>query len=169
VDFGLRASTIQSRIVDRRADLDGVDRVLRYLVAHMDPGSSRTPPQLTGTRTSFSFTTELPTSGVNGIIGLVDARLFVGEGRRLILRWTPHLHSQTRIAATPSEKILLTGVDAVHFGYFYPSGAASHGWTERWSESYLPRLIRVHLIFSDGDTKRWPDMVMEPAQDRPRE
>jgi general secretion pathway protein J len=169
VDFGLRAATIQSRLQDRRADLDSLDRVLRYLVAHMDPGSTRTPPQLTGSRTSFSFTTELPTGAVDGATRLVDARIFVGDAQHLILRWTPHLHSRVPVAATPLEKVLLTGVDSIQFSYFYPSGAPNHGWTEQWSENYLPRLVRVHLTFSDGDAQRWPDMIMEPAQDRPLE
>jgi general secretion pathway protein J len=169
VDFGLRAATVQTRLLNRRADLDGVDRVLRYLVTHMDPGSSATPPQLTGSRASFSFTTKLPAGAMDRPTRSVDARLFVAEGQRLVLRWTPHLHSRDIVAATPAENILLTGVDAIQFSYFYPWGAASRGWTEQWSEAYLPRLVRVHLTFSDGDTQRWPDMILEPAQDRPRE
>jgi prepilin-type N-terminal cleavage/methylation domain-containing protein len=169
VDFGLRASTVQSHLMNRRADLDGVDRVLRYLVEHMDAGSTATPPQLTGTGTSFSFTTELPAGAVETFTRRVDVRLFVGKERQLILRWTPHLHSGDPVAATPSENVLLKDVDTVQFSYFYPLGAAGHGWTEQWSEPYLPRVVRIHLSFSDGDAQRWPDMIMEPAQDRPRE
>jgi general secretion pathway protein J len=169
VDFGLRAATTQTRLLNRRADLDGVDRVLRYLVAHMNPGSTTTPPQITGAKASFSFTTDLPAGAAGEFARPVDARLFVDRERRLVLRWIPHFHSRDPVAATPSENVLLTGVDAIQFSYLYPAGTVGHGWTEQWSEAYLPRLVKVHLSFSDGDAHRWPDIIAEPAQDRPRE
>ena len=169
VDFGVRASRMQTRLLDQRSGLDGVNRVVRDLVAHMDPGSSAAAPQAAGTATSFSFVTDLPPGSLDRFARHADVRLLIDGSHRFVLRWTQHLHSGSPVAATPSEDVLLDGVQTLQFSYLYPAGASSQGWTDRWSEGYLPRLVRLHIGFPENDARHWPDIIAEPAQDRPRE
>lgn len=169
-DFGLRAFAMQSRLIERRADLDGVDRTLRGLVARMDPGSQTDPPQLRGNHAAFSFTTDLPAGVGDGVYRHVDVTLAVNAAHRLVMRWTPHLHVRERGASPAfSEATLLAGMDAIRFDYLYPSGSGGVGWSEAWAGSYLPRLVRIQLDFPKGGGLYWPDIVAEPAQDRPRD
>ncbi len=167
--FGLQASTMQSRLISRQADLDSVDRLLRGLIARMDPGSRIAPPSVRGSQDVFDFTTELP-AGVGGPLGRhVDVSLALEPGGRLVLHWVAHVHSGTRVAASPLGDVLLTGLGRLQFSYLYPQGAAGHGWSDQWSEPFLPRLVRVRLSFADGERQPWPDIVAEPVQDRPSE
>lgn len=169
-DFGLRALAMQSRLIDRRADLDGVDRTLRGLMARMDPGSQNDPPSLSGNHAGFSFTTDLPSGLGDSIYRHVDVILAVDGVHRLVMRWTPHLHVRERSASSAwSEATLLAGIDSVRFSYFYPTGSNHVGWSEVWASSFLPRLVRIHLGFPGGSGRYWPDIVVEPMQDRPRD
>ena len=168
-DFGVRALAMQARLLDQRADLDGVDRTLRGLVARMDPGSQNDPPTLSGNHAAFSFTTDLPAGLGDGVYRHVDVTLAVDDVHRLVMRWTPHLHVRERQASPAwSESTLLAGMDSVRFSYLYPSGSGHVGWSEVWAHSSLPRLVRIHLDFPDGG-RYWPDIVAEPMQDRPRD
>jgi len=169
VQFGLRAWAMQGRAVSGRADLDAVTRVLRGLVARMDPGSAVTPPRVSGSRSQLAFTTDLPEAAGGPLQRHADVAIFVDSAHTLLMRWTPHTHTVERAAPPPSQTALLNGLFAVRFEYFYPAGAKGVGWTETWSEDYLPRLVRIRLEFPAGDPRHWPDIVAEPAQDRPRE
>ncbi len=169
VQFGLRAWAMQDRMVSGRADLDAVSRVLRGLVARMDPGSAATPPRVNGDRFQFVFTTDLPEAAGDALQRHADVALLVGPAHTLLMRWTPHTHALAAVPLPPSEAALLTGLSAIRFEYLYPVGAKGSGWTETWSEDYLPRLVRIHLAFPEADPRHWPDIVAEPAQDRPRE
>ncbi len=169
VQFGLRAWIVQDRVAGGRADLDAVNRVLRGLIARMDPGSAGASPRVNGSRSQFAFTTDLPEAAGNALQRHVDASLLVTPAHALLLRWTPHTHTLAGAAPPPSDAALLTGVSAIRFAYLYPVGAKNSGWTETWSEGYLPRLVRIHLDFPASDPRRWPDIEAEPVQDRPRE
>ena len=169
VEFGLRAWSTQSRVASGRADLDAVSRVLRGLIARMDPGSAVTPPSVVGSRSQFAFTTDLPEAAGDALQRHANVAIVLDPAHTLLLRWTRHTHALTSGAPPPSEAVLLTGVSAIRFGYLYPAGAKGSGWTDTWSEDYLPRLVRIHLAFVEADPRHWPDIVAEPARDRPRE
>ncbi len=169
IQFGLRAWAVQDRLVSGRADLDAVHRVLRGLVARMDPGSATNPPRLHGSRSEFTFTTDLPEAAGDPLQRHVDVALLMTPAHVLLMRWTPHTHTLGGTAAASSDTAMLTGLSAIHFQYLYPAGAKNSGWTETWSADYLPRLVRIHLDFPASDPRHWPDIVAEPAQDRPRE
>ncbi len=169
VEFGLRAWATQSRVVSGRADLDAVSRLLRGLIARMDPGSAVNPPQVSGSHSQFAFTTDLPEAAGNAPQRHADVAIALDPAHTLLLRWTPHTHTLARAAPPLSQAVLLTGVSAIRFDYLYPAGTKGTGWTETWSEEYLPRLVRIHLAFAEADRRHWPDIVAEPAQDRPRE
>ncbi len=169
VGFGLRAVEIQGRLVSQYADLDAADRLLRALVARMDPGNLGEAPNVGGSADRLAFTTDLPEAAAGRSQRHADVALFVDPAHRLRLRWAAHLHQRGGVAAESAESTLLEGVAAVQFTYLYPAGSGGNGWAPDWAEHYLPRLVRIHLAFLPGDGRHWPDVVAEPAQDRPRE
>lgn len=167
VQFGLQAWDAQARLVGQRAELDAVDRLLRGLVARMDPGSLADAPRVAGAADRLAFTTDLP-EAAGALQRHVDVALFVDPTHHLQMRWAAHLHQRGGTAA-PGAATLLEGVQGVRFAYLRPAGSGGSGWAAAWSEGYLPRLVRIQLAFPPGDRRHWPDIVAEPAQDRPRE
>ena len=168
--FGLRAWTMQDRIVGSYADLDAVSRTLRGLVQRMDPGSREDAPRVSGSRSRFTFTTELPEAVGGQTRRRADIALLVDERHRLVLRAASHRHAAAgaRLDA-PLTISLLDGVDAVRFSYLSPLPSGGGDWADSWQQAYLPRLVTVHLDFPKGDARHWPDIVAAPAQGRPRE
>lgn len=160
--FGLRAWDTQARVIEERGELDAVDRALRRLIERMDPGRDREPAGVQGEANRLAFTSELPLAA-SAVAREADVAVLVSDGR-LVLRWTPHLHAR-RLgpAPAPAEELLLRGVARVEFAYWAPAGA----WTSAWSERTPPALVRVRVVFPEGDRRRWPDIVAAPLRERP--
>lgn len=172
VRFGVGAVAAQARIVGVRGDEDAVERALRRLVEHMDPGTFATPPEMTGTASRLELVTELPLAatllpgqGPAGQPALrVDAALEADARHRLVLRWRPHVGGQRLAPAPPaSEEVLLSGVGQVTFGFL----SAQQGWQASWRGTELPLLVRIHVGFPKGDRRSWPDLVAAPQRQRP--
>ena len=89
--FGLRAWGAQSRLIDARAELDAVDRLLRRLIEGMDPGGPNQAPLIEGGRGTLSFTADLPAAVA--ATRQADVALLVDPAGRLVLRWTPRLNA----------------------------------------------------------------------------
>ena len=166
VRFGVGAIAAQARLVGVRGDEDAVERAVRRMVEHMDPGTFTTPPQMAGTASTLEFVTDLPLAATpaDGASALrVDAALEADSGHRLVLRWRPHMGGQRLLPAPPAaEDVLLSGVDRVTFGYL-----SDHGWQDSWHGTELPLLVRVHVAFPAGDRRSWPDLVAQPRRQRP--
>ncbi len=162
VRFGLLAWDRQTRIIASRGELDAIDRVLRRLIEHMDPGTQRDPPRVVGTARGLEFATDLgPAAGALGARE-ADAALLV-EGGRLLLRWRPRLHGLPfGPAPPPTDTELLRGVEALEIAYWTPAG-----WRTEWRERSLPPLVRLRLRFGGGVARRWPDIVVAPQRERP--
>ena len=132
VRFGVGAVAAQARIVGVRGDEDAVERALRRLVEHMDPGTFTTPPDMSGTAARAEFVTELPAAALLPGQGnaarpplRIDAVLETDARHRLVLRWRPHVGGQRLVPPPPpSEEVLLSGVDRVTFGFL----SAQQGW-----------------------------------------
>ncbi len=166
VRFGVGAIAAQARVVGVRGDEDAVERTLRRLVEHMDPGTFTTPPQMAGSASRVEFVTELPLAASpasgQGVLR-VDAALEADARHRLVLRWRPHVGGQGIAPAPPvAEEVLLSGVGQVTFGFL-----SERGWQPAWRGTELPLLVRVHLGFPKGDRRSWPDLVAEPRRQRP--
>lgn len=164
VRFGLSAWGTQARIIDRRGDMDAVDRTLRRLVREMDPGTRTDPPTIAGTEARFAFTSTLPMGAGNGS---ADMLLAVDASHRFLLRWTPHLHA-LRIGPPPAPhtEVLLTGVARVQFAYWL-AGKAGGAWVRDWTARRLPALVRVRISFLAGDPRHWPDIVAATVRANP--
>lgn len=172
VRFGVGAVAAQARIVGVRGDEDAVERALRRLVEHIDPGTFTTPPDMSGTATRVEFLSELPVAATllpgQGLAARpplrVDAVLEVDARHRLVLRWRPHVGGQRLVPPPPpSEEVLLSGVDQVTFGFL----SAQQGWQASWRGTELPLLLRIHVGFPKGDRRSWPDLVAAPERQRP--
>lgn len=167
--LGLKAWDQQSRMVGEHDQLDSTDRALRQLFEHMDPGTGSNSSQVTGSRDSISFLTQLP-SAVALITTRADATLTVDDGHRLVLRWTPHLHEVALGPPRPSSTaVLLNGVAKIELSYYQPpdSGSSGSGWREEWSGAAPPPLIKLHIAFVKGDPRHWPDLVIAPVLQPP--
>ncbi len=166
VRYGLRAATAQTRLVDRNGELDAVDRALRRLLVEADPGSSRDGPTLSGTAGRISFVSVLP-GAVSGFVGQqADVALGLDAARRLVLRWSPHLHVGRPAGGGPrpslpvQETEILRDVQRLEIAYW------KDGWQAGWDENAMPALVRLRIVFPPGDPRHWPDIVAAPVRGR---
>ena len=161
VQFGLRATGLQTRQIAAEDDVDAVDRLLRRLIEQADPGYGGDVPGFTGTSTSLSLTTTL-----NEGAAPVDAAFDV-EGGRLLLRYGPHLHA-VRLASPPAPavEVLLDGVQRVEFAYWGATKPGGPGtWLAAWGQKDIPALVRIRLMMAPGRPS-WPDIVAPTMRQR---
>ncbi|HJU16488.1 MAG TPA: hypothetical protein VJ770_08450 [Stellaceae bacterium] len=168
VRSGLALWQAETRRIDRIADLDAAERLLRGLFSAIPSplaarfvGAGGPTAGLEGSADRVSFVGVMPT-------GLGTARraqmTLELRGTRLVLIWTPKPH-ETLVGPppTPIETELVRGVerlDLAYWGALLPNQPAA--WQTRWKNSLLPRLIRVRLAFAKGDPRRWPDLIVAP-------
>ena len=163
--FGLRARTMQTHMLEANGALETTDRVLRNLIEQMDPGSADRPATVLGTGRSLSFTTILP----NGADWLarqqVDATLLVDGHHRLLLRWTPRQHAiRFGSPPLPTDSELLDNIDHVEFAYWDQSRNQGGQWIESWRGSPLPALVRIRFVFLAGSHRHWPEIIVAPMR-----
>jgi hypothetical protein len=161
VRFGLAAWGQQRRLASRDESLDAVDRAIRHLIEHADPGTEWEPLILVGTAHSAVFTTELPFAAGWLPTRRVDVRLMIDGAHRLVLVWTPHVHAiQIGLPPPPVETEMLRPVKQLDIAYWpaRPGG----GWTTVWQAPTLPRLVRLHIEFPAGGSQQWPDILVGP-------
>ena len=166
VRFGLKAWDTETRLVNERADMDGVERVLRELIAQADPGEYNDPSAFRGEERTMSFASRLPMTAAGLPTRDVDVGLGVDARRRLVLRFVPHPHAERLVpAAPPAEEALLDGIDHIELQYLrWPEQGG--GWVSTWTASTLPVLVRLKLVFPPGDPRHWPEIVAAPMRAR---
>ena len=158
--LGLKAWTMQTRIVAERGQLDSTDRVLRQLITHLSASSDADTGQIAGSAHQFAFTTELP-EAVATATRTAEVKLLLDSQHRLILRWRLHFH-EVPIGLPPpwNDAELLSGVDDVTFSFRPPGGSE---WQTDWAQPNPPGLVKIHLAFPKGDPRRWPDITVAPV------
>jgi general secretion pathway protein J len=164
VRTGLAMWHAQTRRLDRVANLDAVERLLRNLFSSMPlPLAARligdAATGIAGSADRVSFVGALPT----GLGTTRLARMILElQGRRLVLIWTPERHEVLDgPAPAPTRTALLGGVvrlDLAYWGTLIPNRPAA--WQSAWKGTRLPRLIRVRLAFAKGDPRHWPDLIV---------
>lgn len=166
VRFGLKAWTTQTQMLATRADLDGVERVLRTAFSEADPGEINEEASFKGNAREVTFNTRLPIV----VAGLPMREASIGLGvnakHRLVLRWTPHPHAE-RLGPPlpPREEVLLEGVDHIELSYLrWP--AQGGGWVSAWALPTLPLQVSLKLVFTKDDRRHWPTLVMAPMRAR---
>lgn len=159
--FGMTAWSVQSRAIAQDSALDTTDRVLRTLLARMEPGDDPRQPAVRGTAHTLEFTAELPVNAPIGPTRLADITLAVEPGAGLVMRWVPALHAQWIVPPTPRVTALLTSVTAIGFAYYGAQGTAPPEWHDAWTGAVPPALIRLHLSLPAG--RHWPDIIVAPV------
>ncbi len=166
VRFGLKAWDTETRLVNERADMDGVERVLRALIEEADPGEFNDPSEFRGEERTVTFATRLPMAAAGLPTRDAEIGLGVDARHRLVLRFSPHPHADRLVAAAPPvEQPLLDGLDHIEMGYLrWPEQGG--GWVAAWTAPTLPVLVRIKLVFPEGDPRHWPDIVAGPMRAR---
>ena len=167
VRAGLTLWEAQSRRTGETAELDAAARVLRILLSGITPsqsagfGPATAAPGLKGTAESFAFIGDLPTG--LGTTQRADITLTLDRGQ-LVLRWTPHRHELSSAPAPePTETELVRRVDRLELAYWgSPSPDQPAGWQAQWDGPAIPELIRVRLVLSKDDRRRFPDLIVAP-------
>jgi general secretion pathway protein J len=162
IRFGLVAWNKATSAAGTREEFDAVDRTLRHLIEHTDPGNETDPPQFTGSSDKLAFISRLPDmSGMS--TNRVEAGLGVDSHHRLVLRWRPYLHAKRARPPQFTETELLDGVASMQLSFWSADG----GWSPSWKGNELPAMVRIRLEFIQPRQRRWPDIVAAPDLDRP--
>ena len=160
VRVGVSMWHAQSRRIDRTAELDAAQRILRELLTAIPlPPNDAGEGVNSGSATAFNFIGEMPTG--LGATRRSDITLFQ-QGGRLMLSWRPHVHATLIGPSPPEGRVeLVGGLVQLQISYFGPAAADSpDGWLAQWSGPAPPKLIRVRLTFAKDDPRRWPDLVV---------
>jgi general secretion pathway protein J len=153
-----------SRLLERNADLDAIDRMLRHVIEQAKPASDWERLAFTGSASSVTFTSIMPVSAGEPPTRRADVELIVDAGHRLLLVWTPHLHAtRTGRDPRPQSTEILQGVERLELAYL--SATQAGVWTRVWHDPMPPRLVRIRIVFADAKHPRWPDIVAAPMID----
>jgi general secretion pathway protein J len=167
VSFGLHAWDSQERFINRQADMDAMERVLRELVATADPGALGEPAPFHGEAHTLAFVARLPMSATGLVTRSAQIGLGVDAKHRLVLRWRLHPHAERLTPLPPPRQtVLLEGVDRVDFSYFRQAGQGG-GWVNIWDRPTLPQLVRITVAFHGDDRRFWPTIEAAPMLSRP--
>jgi general secretion pathway protein J len=159
--FGFSAWGTQARVIAAHDELDAVDRTVRRLVSHIDPGSRDEPEEFSGDAHTVSFTTLFPASGVALPTHRVQVGLGVDSAHRLLLRWSLHPHAERLTPAPPPASTdLLDDVDHLDLAY-WRNGA----WQTTIADKSAPDLLRLRIVFRAGDQRHWPDIIAAPVRE----
>ena len=165
MQFGIAAFDRQDRMVVTGGRLEAVDRTLRRLITEADPGTSNDGRTLVGAAHALAMRAPLPTAATvdpdQDGEDLANLRLSVENGA-LVLTAVPYRHViPTGPPPEPQRTVLLDGIETIDLSY-WSDGA----WHTQWQDDGLPALVRVRLVFPEGDPRRWPDIVVAPAREQ---
>lgn len=153
--FGLTAWSATERRAVGPENMAAMDAAVAEMIAQTVPGS------MTGRPGGFDFTTRLPAgAGLNG--GLADARILLAPDGGLLLRYVQHPPGVPLAKPQqPRDEILARRVTALKISYLALQTDGAAEWTDTWTDTDQPLLVRVHIEFASGEI--WPDLVAAPV------
>lgn len=141
----------------------GVREFLRRSIEGMlpEPRDTQDPASVlfaTGSSTSLEFTTRTMAEAAMGGRYFLQLRQ---EGTKLVASWQ-RLPEGAQLPGGSAEletRTLIDGVKGVNFAYM----DQGQEWLNDWADSRrLPRYVRIQLLYPDGDTRRWVELVVQP-------
>lgn len=162
MQLGSRQLGSQTDRLDRAARVSLVQGFLRRQLADAqrltDPPQARGAVAFTGERDSLRFINPAPASAAVGGLEVLSVEFAEEHGRAagaLLLR-----RRSDEPGAATRESVLLDHVRQAGFAYF---GVAASGeaaaWHASWRDmAYLPSLVRLSAVFSDGEVM--PEMIV---------
>jgi general secretion pathway protein J len=165
--LGVVAWQMQTRKLTEQGDADASDRVLRGLIARMDPGGfspQRAP--FVGTARGLVFITTLPESAGPLAAREADVTLGVSESHEMQLLWQTHYRNRVGQPPPPDRAVLRRDVDHLEIAYWQ---TPKTGWQPAWVERALPKLIRIRVVPTRGGGPAGADIVIAPMRDRWRQ
>lgn len=159
---GLRGMASYIRAVRSHSNMAPVDRALRNMIEHMDPGVYPERAMVHGTDDAFAFITELPNPATSGTL-TADVRLEVDNGL-LVLWWTPHTRGiPFNGPPAPQQYVLLRDVKGLRVSY--AAKDVPRRWISQWDQPFLPGLVRLVLVPEDG-AEAWPPIIAQPRREQ---
>lgn len=164
--FGARTWERTLQTTSDALDLRASQTLLRNALGHAYPrlvvkGTDAAFVDFTGSSTRLRFLAPPPQVFAVGGRASFDLRADTQGGRtKLIVAIGPEISGAN--ARPIAEEILLDNVKSIAFSYFGSSGPQeAESWLDTWQNRMtLPRLVRVHVEFSEGDPRIWPDLFV---------
>ena len=175
--LGARAWERGEERLDESGRLQVVQNFLRERLGEAYPLSTddqagRPMLAFEGSSDAVRFVTLMPEHLGTGFAEFLLAVADRGEAKDLIVQWRRFDDPQDAPRADdqkePQTKVLLEGIEALEIAYY---GALQRGqpaiWREQWLEARvdMPQLVRLRVVFFEGDRRYWPDLIVRPMTD----
>ncbi len=162
--FGIAAWGVETRMADRAAELERVDRVLRLLIESASAPVAADDKPFEGQEHRMVFNTLLPDQPQTRPIRHAQVSLGVDDRHRLVIRWQVHPNA-TLLGTQPPRREVVLAEAVERIDLAYRQTAADGGkWGKSWGESALPSLVQIHFVLPPG-RHRWPDMQVPTMLD----
>jgi hypothetical protein len=91
-------------------------------------------------------------------LGLIEE----GGGLHLGLRWRAYDIYADDPQGEPHARVLLEDVARLELAYFgLKAEERAAAWHEEWQGQHLlPRLLRIRVVFAEGDRRAWPELIV---------
>jgi general secretion pathway protein J len=173
--LGARAWDRSEERLEQSARLQAVQNFLRDRLAqayplYADDESGRLRLDFEGDDAEVRFVTLMPEYLGTGFAELVLAVEDRSDAKDLVVRWRHfELEAQRDEEAEPQIKVLLADIEALEVAYYGVRARNEPAmWHEQWLEgSALPQLVRLRVLFFEGDRRYWPDLIVRPMTDAP--
>jgi general secretion pathway protein J len=165
--FGTRAYTQVVKVDDANWEVFVAQQFLRGALQTaypFDPERAGNKAYgLEGTATRLSFSAAMPRSAVPGTLHRYE--IFVA-GRDLIIRWRPDRNGFANPGEPGRQELLVGNIERIEWSYArHPTdaSAAAMKWQDTWQgQRELPALVRLRIVFPQGDPRRWPELLVAP-------
>jgi general secretion pathway protein J len=169
LQFGLRVWHQGTDQLDRNDETIHLQAFLRRTIEQIYPHFLSNDPthmrvEFEGTSTSVRFL--VPINAGFGAGGRLRLTLFTDANDRhrvFVVESRAELAANNSGAPTTKTK-LLAGLEAAQLSYFGRARSDKVAeWHTQWAgETALPDLMRVRVLFAEGDARRWPDLAVAP-------
>lgn len=165
--LGARVWEVSEQRLDDSARLQVVQEFVRERLMQAHPlaladAQGRTEPAFVGLPQTVRFLTLMPEHLGAGFhlaqLGLIEE----DGGLHLGIRWRAYDIYAEDPQDEPQARVLLEDVERLELAYYGMKAEERAGvWHEEWQgENLLPRLLRVRVVFAEGDRRPWPELIV---------